>query len=60
MWPARCALESGLVSPLKASAKRNDNVLESTLRSEVFEELGIEIEILRLLRMASSIHPLHD
>jgi len=45
------ALESGLVSPLKASAKHNDNVLESTLRREVFEELGIEIEILGLLRV---------
>jgi len=44
-------LESGLVSPLKASAKRNDNVLESTLRREVFEELGIEIDILGLLRV---------
>jgi len=45
------ALESGLVSPLKAGARHDDNVLESTLRREVFEELGIEIEILRLLRI---------
>jgi len=45
------ALESALVSPLKPSAGRDDNVLESTLRREVLEELGIEIEILRLLRM---------
>jgi 8-oxo-dGTP pyrophosphatase MutT (NUDIX family) len=45
------ALESGLVSPLKANAQRDDNVLESTLRREVFEELGIEVEILRLLRI---------
>ena len=45
------ALESELVSPLKAGAKHNDNVLESTLRREVFEELGIEIEIERLFRL---------
>jgi 8-oxo-dGTP pyrophosphatase MutT (NUDIX family) len=45
------ALESGLVSPLKGSARRDDNVLESTLRREVFEELGIEVEIMRLLHI---------
>jgi 8-oxo-dGTP pyrophosphatase MutT (NUDIX family) len=45
------ALESGLISPLKPGARGDDNVLESTLRREVFEELGIEIEILRLLRL---------
>ena len=45
------ALESGLASPLKARPRHEDNVLESTLRREVFEELGIEIEILRLLHM---------
>jgi 8-oxo-dGTP pyrophosphatase MutT (NUDIX family) len=45
------ALESGLVSPRKPNPKRDENVLESTLRREVFEELGIEVEILRLLHM---------
>ncbi len=45
------ALESGLASPLKPNKKRNDNVLESTLRREVYEELGIEIEILRMIRI---------
>jgi 8-oxo-dGTP pyrophosphatase MutT (NUDIX family) len=45
------ALESGLISPLKPNDRGDDNVLESTLRREVFEELGIEIEILCLLRM---------
>jgi 8-oxo-dGTP pyrophosphatase MutT (NUDIX family) len=45
------ALESGLISPLKPSARSDDNVLEAALRREVFEELGIEVEILRLLRM---------
>jgi 8-oxo-dGTP pyrophosphatase MutT (NUDIX family) len=46
------ALESNLASPL---APRNEdsteNLLESTLRREVFEELGIEIEVLRMLRL---------
>ena len=45
------ALESELVSPLRPGARDDGNVLESTLRREVFEELGIEIEIGRLLRM---------
>jgi 8-oxo-dGTP pyrophosphatase MutT (NUDIX family) len=45
------ALESGLANPRKASPRHDDNVLETTLRREVFEELGIEIEILRLLHM---------
>ncbi len=45
------ALESGLVSPLKKSAQRDENILESALRREVFEELGIEIDILRLIRI---------
>jgi 8-oxo-dGTP pyrophosphatase MutT (NUDIX family) len=45
------ALESGLASPRKARARREDNVLESALRREIFEELGIEIEILRLLHI---------
>jgi 8-oxo-dGTP pyrophosphatase MutT (NUDIX family) len=45
------ALESGLASPRKARARGEDNVLESALRREIFEELGIEIEILRLLHM---------
>jgi 8-oxo-dGTP pyrophosphatase MutT (NUDIX family) len=45
------ALESGLASPRRARARREDNVLESALRREIFEELGIEIEILRLLHI---------
>jgi 8-oxo-dGTP pyrophosphatase MutT (NUDIX family) len=45
------ALESGLASPRKARARSEDNVLETALRREIFEELGIEIEILRLLHM---------
>ncbi len=47
------SLESGLQNPLKPNPKRtdSDNVLESTLRREIFEELGIEIEIQRILKI---------
>ncbi len=45
------ALESRIANPLKPGARRNDNVLESALRREVFEELGIEIEILRMMKI---------
>ncbi len=43
------ALESTLASPF--DAKHEENILESTLRREVFEELGIEIDIQHLIRI---------
>ncbi len=46
------SLESGLKSPLAPGPEEaNDDVLESTLRREVYEELGIEIDILRLIHI---------
>jgi 8-oxo-dGTP pyrophosphatase MutT (NUDIX family) len=45
------ALESKLVSPLKPGNRDDGDVLKSTLRREVYEELGIEIEIGNLIRM---------
>ena len=46
------SLESGLRNPLAPSAEDSrDDVIESSLRREVFEELGIEIEIGRLTRI---------
>lgn len=46
------SLESGLRNPLAPSAEESrDDVIESSLRREVFEELGIEIEIGRLTRI---------
>jgi len=46
------SLESKLGDPRSpAQAESDDNVLESTLRREIFEELGVEIEILDLLRL---------
>ena len=46
------SLESGLRNPLAPSADElRDDVIESSLRREVFEELGIEIEIGRLTRI---------
>lgn len=43
------ALDSSVASPLKS--RKEDNVLEAALRREVFEELGIEVEIQRLIRI---------
>jgi len=44
------SLESGLSSPLEPRAdEARDNIVESALRREIFEELGIEIEIADLL-----------
>ncbi len=44
------SLESGLKSPLTPGPQEiNDDVLASTLRREVFEELGVEIDILRMI-----------
>lgn len=46
------SLESGLKSPLAPRPEESsDDVLASTLRREVQEELGIEIDILRLIRI---------
>ncbi len=46
------SLESGLGNPLAPRpGESRDDVLESTLRREVYEELGIEIEIIRLMRI---------
>jgi 8-oxo-dGTP pyrophosphatase MutT (NUDIX family) len=45
------ALEPKLVSPLKAGAQDDGDVLKSTLRREIYEELGIEIEIGSLIRI---------
>ena len=46
------ALESNLGNPLEPrDAYSSDDVLESTLRREVYEELGIEIEVLRMVRV---------
>ena len=43
------SLESGLGSPWEPSTEEpRDDIIESSLRREVFEELGIEIEIVRL------------
>lgn len=43
------SLESGLRDPLSPSKEQSsDNIIESSLRREVFEELGIDIEILRM------------
>ncbi len=48
------SLESGLRNPLAPSAEDSrDDVIESSLRREVFEELGIEIEIGRLARIVA-------
>jgi 8-oxo-dGTP pyrophosphatase MutT (NUDIX family) len=46
------ALESNLGNPLgPREAYSSDDILESTLRREVYEELGIEIEVLRMVRV---------
>jgi len=46
------SLESGLRNPLESSTEESrDDVIESSLRREVFEELGIEVEIGRLTRI---------
>ncbi len=46
------ALESGLRNPLAPSKDESrDDIIESSLRREVFEELGIEIEIVRLAKI---------
>ena len=46
------SLESGLRTPLEPSPQEShDDIIESSLRREVFEELGIEIEIVRLARI---------
>ncbi len=46
------SLESGLGNPLQPStAESRDDVLESALRREIFEELGIEIDIVRLSKI---------
>jgi len=46
------SLESGLRNPREASMEEaRDDIIESSLRREVFEELGIEIEILRLIKI---------
>jgi 8-oxo-dGTP pyrophosphatase MutT (NUDIX family) len=46
------SLESGLGNPRQPSKQESrDDVVESSLRREVFEELGIEIEIVRLTRI---------
>jgi 8-oxo-dGTP pyrophosphatase MutT (NUDIX family) len=46
------ALETDLVSPLKPPGDRdNGDVLKATLRREIYEELGIAIEIGSLIRM---------
>ena len=45
------SLESGLGSPREPSKEQSrDDIIESSLRREVFEELGIEIEIVRLTK----------
>jgi 8-oxo-dGTP pyrophosphatase MutT (NUDIX family) len=43
------ALESTQASPL--DPEHEDNILESALRREVFEELGIEVDIKHLIRI---------
>jgi 8-oxo-dGTP pyrophosphatase MutT (NUDIX family) len=50
------SLESGLRSPLEPSKEEareesRDDIIESSLRREVFEELGIEIDIVRLTKI---------
>jgi 8-oxo-dGTP pyrophosphatase MutT (NUDIX family) len=46
------SLESGLGSPREPSKEESgDDIIESSLRREVFEELGIEINIVRLARI---------
>jgi 8-oxo-dGTP pyrophosphatase MutT (NUDIX family) len=45
------ALEPDFVSPLKAGDRDDGDVLKSTLRREIYEELGIEIEIGSLIRV---------
>ena len=50
------SLESGLRNPLEPSKEESsdesrDDIIESSLRREVFEELGIEIEIVRLTKI---------
>jgi 8-oxo-dGTP pyrophosphatase MutT (NUDIX family) len=46
------SLESSLGNPLAPRPEESpDDVLESTLRREVYEELGIEIDILRMIRI---------
>lgn len=52
------SLESGLRNPLEPSKdeareESRDDVIESSLRREVFEELGTEIEIVRLMKIAA-------
>jgi 8-oxo-dGTP pyrophosphatase MutT (NUDIX family) len=46
------SLESGLGSPRQPSKEESRNdIIESTLRREVLEELGIEIDIVRLAKI---------
>ena len=46
------SLESGLRNPLEPSKEESrDDIIEASLRREVFEELGIEIEIIRLTKI---------
>jgi len=46
------SLESGLGNPLQPSTEESrDDVIESALRREIFEELGIEIDIVRLSKI---------
>jgi 8-oxo-dGTP pyrophosphatase MutT (NUDIX family) len=46
------SLESGLRNPWEPSTEEpRDDIIESSLRREVFEELGIEIEIVRLTKI---------
>lgn len=46
------SLESGLGNPLQPSNEESrDDIIESCLRREIFEELGIEIDIVRLTKI---------
>ncbi len=46
------SLESGLRNPLEPSKEESrDDIIEASLRREIFEELGIEIEIIRLTKI---------
>jgi 8-oxo-dGTP pyrophosphatase MutT (NUDIX family) len=46
------SLESGLGNPWQPSQEESrDDIIESSLRREIFEELGIEIDIVRLARI---------